>query len=347
MRDVPPAPQVDPQVRPDVLEKFYRRALRHLAGLPTEDAERFVLRHGLLSLARRPELSQDLRRRLEPHLRRNLARNLLHVGRFRHVVDALGDLPVCPVKGIHLLGTVYAEDPEHRMMSHLDLLVRPEDAADAAERLEHHLEDLTETKTSRALRETAPARDLTSPDTRVDLHARLTDSGGTWQDLEPAPGTLHDRRVSLLDAETVLAHLTIHFVRHGPFVRLGWVEDLLRWTHSAAPLDGRRIVERARRLGGRRTFLAGLRLLGRAFGDGVLPPIPRPGAPERRLLAVHEALVWQGLPGDPWTAGEATSPLRRAVSGVLLADRPGHALAFLRSRLTERRHLARRRNPSS
>lgn len=347
MRNVPPAPRADTRVRPYILERFHRRALQHLADRSSEDTERFVLRHGLLSLAQRPELPRELRRRLEPPLRRNLARNLLHLGRFRNVVDALGDLPACPVKGIHLLGTAYARDPEHRVMSDLDLLVRSEDVSEATARLEHHLEDLSETKTSQALHDTATARDLVSPDTRVDLHARLTDSGGAWDDLEPSPGTLHDRRVFLLDAETVLAHLTIHFVRHGPFVRLGWVEDLIRWAEHAAPLDGRRIVERARRLGGRRTFLAGVRLLRRTFGDDVLPPTPPPKAPEHLLLAVHQALVWGHPARDPWTAGESTSPLRRAVSGILLADRPGHVRAFLRSRLTERRRLARWRNSSS
>lgn len=347
MRDVPPAPRADTQVRPYVLERFQRDAARHAAGLPPETAERWILRHGLLSLSRRPELPDDLRRRLEPSLRRNLARNLLHVARFRDAVDVLDDLPVCPVKGIHLLATVYADDPQHRAMSDLDLLVRAEDAPQATRRLEAGLSGLEETDLSKALRKTDPARDLVGSDARVDLHVRLADSGGAWADLEPAPGRIHDRDVFLLDPETVLAHLTIHFVRHGPFVRLGWVEDLLRWAEAHEPWDGVRMLDRARRLGGRRAVLAGLRLLRRSFGRDLLPTLPRPSAPERLLLTVHEALAWTGLRRRPWTAGELTSPLRRAVSGVLLADGPRQVLAFLRTRIAERRTLARTSPPLS
>lgn len=323
------------------LERFHRDAARHAAGRPVDEAERWILRHGLLSLTRRPELTAELRQRLEDSVRRNLARNLLHTARFRDAVDALGDLPVCPVKGIYLLATVYADDPEHRVMSDLDLLVRAEDAPEAARRLQAELSDLEETDLSVALRHTEAARDLVSPDTRVDLHTRLTDSGGAWSALDPAAGKIHGRRIFLLDAETVLAHLTIHFVRHGPFIRLGWAEDILRWSEQETALDGPRAVTCAGRLGGRRAFLAGTGLLRRTFGLDLFPFVPRPSGAERALLALHEALVWRSLPQSPWTRGGTTSPGRRAVSGVLLADRPGHALAFLRARLTERRHLSR------
>lgn len=340
-------PRADTGVRPYVLEKFRRDALRHLADLPPADGERWILRHGLLSLAPRPELSDTLRQRLEAPLRRNLAANLLHIARFRQVVDALADLPVCPLKGIHLLATVYAGDPEHRVMSDLDLLVRPGDAPEATARLERAPHELTETTLSKALHETARARDLTSPDVHLDLHTRVTHAGGAWDDADPRPGEIHGRRVHLLDAETVLAHLTIHFVHHGPFLRLGWVEDLLRWTAEHRHIDGPRVEARARLLGGRRLLLAGVRLLRRGFGVELVPTLPSPSGPERLRLALHEGLVWRRLAADPWSAGARTSPLRRALSGVLLADRPCDAFAFLRSRLAERRHSTSARNSSS
>lgn len=324
-----------------ILEQFHRDAARHAAGLPPAEAERWILRHGLLSLARRPELPADLRERLEHPVRRNLARNLLHTARFRDAVDALGDLPVCPLKGIYLLATIYADDPEHRVMSDLDLLVHPDDASQAAARLESALPSLGETETSRSLRATTPARDLIGADTRIDLHVRLGYAAGSWSELELVPGDVHGRRVHVPDAETVLAHLIAHFVRHGPFLRLGWVEDLLRWIGRHPELDGRTLLQRARALGGRRAVVAGLRLLRRSFGIDPLPGLPPTQPAERLRLRLHEALIWRRISREPWTRGGDTTPWRRAVTGVLLADRPQHALTFLHSRVAERRRLSR------
>lgn len=322
------------------LERFHRRAAAHLAGLPPPEAEVWIDRHGLLSLARRPELPETLRSALRRRRRQSLAANLRRIRRFQQIVDALGEMPVCPLKGIHLLGTVYAREPESRPMTDLDLLVRQRDVGAAVGRLASAL-GLVETAVSAAVAEVAPERCLTGDGTVVEVHDRLGIKHGwasTWEDLEPRPASLHGRGVHLLDAETTLVHLVSHFVKHGPFTRLIWVEDLLRWAGEG--IDGARVAARARRLGARRSLLAGVRALRRLAGEDLLPGLAAGADPFVRL---NELLVWRlGAPRS-LAAGRRGSPLSRNLSACLLADGPGDLLRFLRAKTAE---LRRRRQAS-
>lgn len=299
------------------------------------DAARWLIRHGLLAVNAHPALPTAYRPPLVAATQRNAAANLLRVRRFQDVVVALDGLAVAPLKGLHMLATVYRDDPEHRVLTDLDLLVRRAELATALDRLDRL--GYRETAASRRVAAHRHERVLSDGTLTVELHTHLGMNHGAasaWDDLSPAPGRIHDRPCHLLDTETTLVHLVTHFVRHGPFTRLGWVEDILRWCEGE--VDGARAAAIAGRLGAQRSFAAGVRALSALVGDDLLPSVPRRG--EDRRLAWHQRLVWHGLDREPLVCGFASNGLRRNLSAVWLADRPGDAWAFLVSKGQELRH---------
>jgi hypothetical protein len=311
------------------LARFHDRAAARAAALPPDRALDWLLGHGLLALRRHPALSAELRGRLDEAARGNLAANLWLIHRFGEVADALDGLPLCPLKGIHLLDTVYREHPGERRVGDLDLLVRPADAEAAVERLRRL--GLAELPASRRTAGFWPERVLTDGRLVVELHTRLGIKHGLradWDELAPVPGTLHGRPVHLLDPATTLVHLVAHQVKHGPFDELRWAEDLLRW--AAAGAGDAAAMATARRLGAARTLVAGVRALRATSGDDLLPAVPAtlPGI-AGRAIALNERRVGRLDPADPFAAGERSTPRGRNLSALLLADRPADAAAFL------------------
>ena len=323
-------------------ERLHAAILSHLAELPPHEATAWLDRQGPPagtpdSPSREGELPPPLARRLRRCRQRILAANLHRIGRFQELVDALAcsGIPVCPLKGIHLLGTAYRHDPENRPMSDLDVLVRAEDVDATVARLREVL-DLEETPLSRRLADRSHERVLTGSALVVEVHTRLglrTGRACTWSDLAPAPGRLHGREVHLLDRETTLAHLVAHFVQHGPWSSLRWVEDLLRW--SELGFDAERTRARALRLGCRRLLVAGTRALRRRLGGEVLPGLPeRDRGLGRLTLRLFERLTAEppGASPIPGPRGGQSSRVRRHLGTVLLADRPTDLIPFLWSR---------------
>lgn len=324
-------------------ERLVAGALERVSGLSAREAAAWIDSHGLLSLVRDSRLDGAVRDLLMPRVREVAAQNLAHVDLFRRLVDTFQGIPVCPLKGIHLLDTVYRDDPESRPMLDLDLLV-PADAIDEAVAGAGSL-GFREIGVSHRIRGVAPARVLTSGAAVVELHTRLGIKHGwpsAWDQVAPRPGRVHGREVFVLDAETLLVHLVIHVVKHRPFSRLVWVEDVLRWIEqsggggSEGSIDGARVVARARELGAFRSLVAGVRILRRTLGPVGLPEVPdAPSRPaDRAAVRLNERLVWRDLLGDPWGAGESTAP-GRALSALLLADRVADAGRFLRAKAME------------
>ncbi|HUO85890.1 MAG TPA: nucleotidyltransferase family protein [Thermoanaerobaculia bacterium] len=321
------------------LGRFLDRAARHAAALPAAEAVDWVLGHGLFSLARHPGLAAPLRQRLAEAAQRNLAANLFVIHRFQQVRDRLADIDVCPLKGIHLLDTVYRAHPGERRIGDLDLLVRRGDAEGAVAALadlgleEHVVPGGDE----------APERVLVDQRLSVEIHTRLGIKHGprsAWEDLVPLPGELHDRRVHLLDRETTLVHLVAHWVKHGPVVELRWAEDILRW--AAAGVDGAAALALARRLGAERTFVAGVRVLRTAAGDDLLPGVPSTLAGAAgRAIRWNERWLWRLDAADPFAVGRRSTALARNLTALLLADRPSDALSFFA--IKARELVARRR----
>jgi hypothetical protein len=327
-------------------DRLHRRAALHAAGLPAGEALAWIAGHGLLALADHPATPEALRAPLRRARRDNAAANLHRVDRFRRLVDALGDVPVCPLKGIHLLATLYAGDPGSRVMADLDLLVPEGEVERAIDRLARGL-GLVEAPASRAAAPFSPERLLRWGELEIEIHGRLGAKHGpasTWTAVAPRPARLHDRDVWALDRETTLLHLIVHFVKHGPFVALRWVEDVLR--AADAGVDPARLVARARALGAFRSLAAGVGELRRLAGDDLLAGVPgRTSALDRALVAVTRRLAWRdgggggrdGAAADPVAAA---GPRRRTAAGgnlaaLLLADRPGDALHYARAKAGE------------
>lgn len=320
---------------PPPLERLHRRAAGRAAGMGAEEAAAWIAGHGLLSMAAGEELPAAVRERLRPRVLETAAHNLYAVARFQEVVDALSGLPVCPLKGIHLLDTVYREDPQSRPLSDLDLLVPEPRVEEAVSRLAGL--GLRETASSRGIRDVSPERVLTDGRLAVEVHSRLGIKHGrrsTWGEVTPVPGRLHDREVFVLDRETTLVHLVSHLVKHRPFSRLVWVEDVLRWT--AGGVDAERAVARAGDLGALRSLVAGVRVLRRALGPLGLAAVPErpPGVAGGLAVRLNERLLWRDLLADPWSAGLGT-PGSRTLSALLLSDRGGDALRFSGAKLAE------------
>lgn len=336
-------------------ERFHAAAAAHAAAMPPERGLAWVRRHGLLVLARHPELPTALAEPLALDLRRTLAANLLWIDLFRMAADALSEIgiPVCALKGIHLLATVYAGDPETRVLTDLDLLVPAERLDEAADRLASTL-GLAVPAGLRGSDRFTRTRHLAGRGVMIDLHSRLSvrhSPTSAWRDLAPEPARLHGRSVRALDRETTWIHLMTHWVRHGPYEVLRWVEDLLRWRETG--IDAARAARIAWRLGALTSLLAGERAL--ALITGEPPPVAledAAGALARTRAGAVERWFWRGMHPDPLAAGvapESTAPGRaRAGAAVLLADGPLDACRVLaakagelRSRRQGRRRLLR------
>lgn len=317
------------------LARFLDRAAARAAALPPDAGFAWVAGHGLYGLARHPGLDPALRARIGEAARRNLAANLWLIHRFGEVAAALDGIAVCPLKGLHLLDTIYREHPEDRRLGDLDLLVRSDDVEAALARLRPL--GLVELPRSRRAAAVSPERVVGDGRLLVELHGRLGIKHGPrsgWDDVAPAPAILHGRAVHLLDRETTLVHLVAHWVKHGPFVELRWAEDVLRWAEEG--FDAAAAMATARRLGAERTLVAGARALRAAAGGEALPGIPAtlPGA-AGRAVGWNERRVWRLDPGDPFAVGERSTPARRNLSALLLADRPADAARFAAAKVRE------------
>lgn len=326
--------------------ELHRRVAARVAGLEDQAAAAWIDGHALLSMAACEELPEGVRERLRERSRHVAAYALYAVERFRAIADALADpgaaggepIPLCPLKGIFLLDSIYRDDPGSRPLADLDLLVPAERIDEAVDRLRDRL-GLVERRVSRRLRRFYPERILGSHHLEVELHSRLGYKHGAasaWSDLAPVPAEVHGRPVHALDRETTLVHLVSHLVKHRPLSRLGWVEDVLRWSERG--VDGARATAVAERIGARRSLVAGVRVLRRVVGEDLLPGVPGGSGRSSRWLGLHERRLWREIAGgdlpDP-PAGTAHSRSASLASAVFLADRPSHALRALAVKAAE------------
>jgi hypothetical protein len=308
------------------LDTFHERAARRAGAMPLDQAVPWLVGQGLFARAIRERLPEEHAARLVAAARRNLARNLHWIDAFARLVDALGEgpepIPVCPLKGITLLGSVYAQEPEARALTDLDVLVPESRIEEAIARLGERL-GLRERPASAAARRHHHERTLEGERLVVDVHSRLGVGWGEatrYEALATTDAELHGRPVRLLADADTLVHLLGHLVRHGPFVRLAWAEDALRVARSGEGVTVESLAEAASRLGARGVVLAGVSALrwlsNEAFLTGLEDRL-RPS--DRRRVSCCVALLWRRQRRD--SMGEpASGSVRRLLSGVLLAD---------------------------
>lgn len=309
-------------------------ALAHVAGWTPEQAAGWLAEQRLLSVAEAPGAPAPLASLLRRRLLDNTALNLRWIARFQEVVGLFDDLPVCALKGIHLLATVHAAAPGARPMGDLDLLVPAAAREEAVARLRR-----AGFREARAAELPGGWHDavLVHDDTVIDLHTRLGIKHGArsaWEDVAPVPAELHGRRVHVLDDETMLVHLVAHFVKHSPFSALGWAEDVLLWAERG--FEPGRAVEVARRLGAAGSLAAGVRALRTVLGPEVLAGLPadRPGL-AGAALRLNERVVWPHLSSRPLEAHRASSRLHRNASALLLSDGAADAAGFAAAKIRE------------
>jgi len=299
-------------------------------GLSAEAAGAWLVSHGLLSLADDPRLAETTRSRLREERHRNVAANLQRVDELRRLRAATAGLPICPLKGILLLDRIYAEAPGARYLRDLDILVPVADEAEILSRLAADLgADTAAAADDRHL--FAHDRPVRGHGALLDIHTRLGFQHGphsAWEDLAPQPGTVHGCQVHCLDAETTLVHLVTHFVRHGPWARLAWMEDILRWIDRGVDLERSYAV--ADRLRATRSYSAGVERLERLTGID-LPSrfgLQRPAASGSwgNRFDLH---LWPDLRGVTPRPPHAANRLQRNLSAMLLADRPRDAVRMV------------------
>ena len=337
------------------LAVFHERVAAHARSLPAEAAGAWLVEHGLFARGIRERLPREIAEGVAVAARGNLAKNLHWISAFERLVEALGaapdPIPVCPLKGIALLHTVYAEEPEARLLTDLDVLV-PEERIEAAlgrlaERLGVH-----ETASSRAVRGDRHERTVEGDRLAVDLHTRLgvgaARSAG-YTVLATVTRELRGQRLRFLDEPETLVFQIGHLVRHGPFARLAWAEDVLR---VAAALELGRgperalhdLVDAAARLGARRELLAGVAALRWLVGPQFLAGFERSfSAADRRHASWCETALWRRQRRHPLGVA-AIGPLRRFASVLLLAESSRDAAALATSRVRE---VVRRSRSSS
>lgn len=329
------------------LRRLHRVVLDHIAQLSPEAALDFAVTHQLFSLADRAELSEALRGSLETRRQGVLAQSLLRIWQFQDAVDALepAEIPVCALKGIALLDSLYRHHPGQRAMTDIDLLVPSGRADEAARRLCRRLQ-LRETSMSRRLRRRSHHRLLVGSRLKLEVHTRLWLQYGRsadWGALRPRPARIHNRRAFCLDDPTLFCHLVTHLVSHGPLVSLKWVEDLARLGDR---YQGAGALGRARELGALEPVVAGVRLLRGVLGPDYAPAFhARLGGLPGLRVWLNEHLVWSYLAGGrAFAAGQGTSKLRRNLTALLLAPGCVEAARLAGSKAVEL--LARARDAS-
>ena len=281
---------------PPVVRRLHDRAIDYVAKMPPERAGAWLAWHGLYSIRHDERLHETTRAVLSAEFEKNAALTVLRVWRFQDAVDALAGTPVCALKGIHLLDTVYGDAPGERLLWDIDLLV-PEGAVEhASQRLCDSL-GLRESADSLSQSERSYHRLLCGDDVTFEVHGRLGIKHGSesgWADLEPVAETVHARSCHVLDPPTLLAHLLAHFAKHTPFWALRWAVDIL--LIAEPDTDWGAVEARARVLGAWQSVVAACRAFERLLGPNALPGAPQStGDSSQARVVANERLVWRRL----------------------------------------------------
>ena len=288
--------------------------------------------HALVDLSDRPAAVQA---QCDEARQKIYAQNHWQIGVFQDVVDGLGSIPLCPIKGILLLDSIYADDLSRRTIVDIDLLIPPGDINTAVERLKPLGWEMMEADSGDYHVRLAGHKSV------LELHRQLDfrhSPESRWNQLSLIAGVTHDRDVWLLPPEVHFAYLVAHFVKHTPVYRLKWVVDVLL---LAGRQKAEELVEAARRLGAFRSVLAGLDFLERLLDRPLVPGFEEHATRrERAAVALNRRLVWGTILERPFAPMKYQSS-GRALSSVLLADHPIHGIRFLRRELRERLRQSR------
>jgi hypothetical protein len=309
---------------------FHRHVLNAASKMPEELAAEWLRRHGLLGFADTEALPSSVRDALKAQRSTQRALNTLIVWKFQEIVDALEGIPVCALKGVHLLELLYSEDWGIRPLMDLDLLIPVEAVDDAVHVLTREL-GFVEDSDSYRLRFRSHHRLLKSPELNLELHYKLAIKHGRrsdWNVVQPVQVVLHERNVHVLKKEVLFVHLVSHFVKHGPYACLKWAEDIVRLLDLG--LNWEQVVTESRQLGAHRSLAAGLRMIARVCDEtdlfaGVMETSPFDGL----LIRLNEQLFWRESCLSGVKGGSPPSRFQRGAVALLLSDSWVDAFKFI------------------
>jgi hypothetical protein len=279
-----------------------------------------ALQHGVMPLLHRnlhrtcaDAVPAATLKQLSEHFYANAGRNALLTRELCALVDLLEShgVGVIPYKGPVLSAMAYG-NPALRQFGDLDILVRPHAAQQATALLLDRGYRRWEHRPATLFPRFRKVEELIRADGQVlvELHQKIT--SGTfffplhperlWARVEEVP--LDNKRVRGLAPEELLLVLCVHGAKHH-WSRLGWICDIAELLRAYPRLDWPRVLGQARRLGGTRMLLLGLRLAHEILGAD-LP-----------------AAIWPRMQADP-----VVSWLTAQVRTELFADgdRPSAAI---------------------
>lgn len=308
---------------------FQRHVLNVVNRMPEEEAFQWLVKHGLLGLSDSDTLPASVSDPLKAQRSTKRAINTLMVWKFQEIVDALEGIPLCALKGVHLLDLLYREDWGVRPMIDLDLLVPVEALDDAIHLLNRDL-GFVEDPDSYRHRLRSYHRILRSQEVCVELHCKLAIKHGRrsgWNEVQPVQAVLHDRNVHVLKNEVLFVHLVSHFTKHGPFTCLKWAEDIIRLLELG--LNWEQVVALSRQLGAHRSLAAGLRMIARACDEpDLFEEFTDTSFCDRLIVRLNEQLFWREACLSGVKGGRPSSRLQRGAVAFLLSDSLGDALSF-------------------
>jgi len=313
----------------DPLKTLRRLIASTLGQVSDEDVPRWIdghSVHALVDVSGRPETVQA---QCEAARQATYAQNHWRIGVFQSVVDTLRDIPVCPIKGILLLDTMYSDDFSKRSVVDIDLVVPGDELVDAISLLEGDGWETVGKTDDYHVR-------LEGHKTVLELHRQLDyrhSPESRWNQLRLNAGVVHEKQVSLLPDAVHYAYLMAHMVKHTPMVCLKWVVDvvLLADQQTAQELE-----TAARQLGAFRSVLAGLDFLEQLLECALVPGFAGlAGRRERAAVSLNRRLAWGQLLKRPFEP-LASQTVGRGLSAALLADRALHGIRFLARELREK-----------
>ena len=265
-----------------------------------------LLYHNLRGLGLAGSLPEKSLRALRDSYVRNTARNLRLAEELRQIVEALGveDIPVIPLKGMHLAQEIY-ENISLREMNDIDLLVQKSDLSRAAE----VLMDMAYRPTRPFSTEWGtPWKDLPrliAPGSGpVELHWSVAPPGSSpsfdirefWR--RSRPTKLGGTMIRWLSPEDVVLYLCFHNGLHAfDFGLRPYCDTQAVISRCSQVLDWGAIVERAKRWNWQRAVYLSLRLARDLVGAGCPDAVIRELEPDRdieRMYATAQVLAKTG-----------------------------------------------------
>jgi hypothetical protein len=302
--------------------------LSDASGLPGTQAISLTIAHAAVAHGIAPVLHQvfaeagpsdrcrdDARQVLAGERRATAARNLRNYAEFKRIALAMKahDLPLMPLKGLHLAELVYG-DISLRPMTDLDILV-PEDRVPEAIQVLRSLGYGPETDNADAalaMIETTCALGFAHQvhGTWVEVHWRLSEPGDgfaapmddVWR--TSAVAKLGGCNVQVMQPEYLLLHVAAHLAcKHGFIFGVRALADVAEIVRAYPQLDWTAFVDRAKRHGWQRGVALALRLardhlqadipteaMAAIGGDAVDPAL--------RSAALEQMLAAPKLPGE-------------------------------------------------